>query len=129
VNIVHEDLTQEDEVLVYGDFWIYNYNTDGDTFKCVSGGSYPGCMHVSKADNTVTAFDVVADGGNWEESAKEIFGDSYEEFMAAHSDSDANDELRKIIVSDYVNLNGLDIKFYQDEGWDPVELYHAPGEE
>ena len=129
VNIVHEDMTGEDEVLVYGDFWIYNYKTDGDTLKCVSGGSYPGCMHVSKTDYTVTAFDVVADGGAWEESAKEIFGESYEDFAAAHSNSDANDELRKITVSDYVNLNGLDIKYYQDEGWDPVELYHAPGEE
>ncbi len=129
VNVVHEDMTGEDEVLVYGDFWIYNYKTDGDTFKCVSGGNYPGCMHVSKTDYTVTAFDVVADGGAWEESAKEIFGENYEDFAAAHSNSDANDELRKITVSDYVNLNGLDIKYYQDEGWDPVELYHAPGAE
>ena len=32
-------------------------------------------------------------------------------------------ELRKITVSDYVNLNGLDVNYYQDHGWDPVELY------
>ena len=126
VNIIHEDFTPEDEVLVYGDFWIYNYNTEGDTFKNVSGGNYPGCMHVSKADNTVTAFDPVEDGGNFEASAKEIFGEHYDDFMAAYSDDEARNELRKISVSDYVNLNGLDINYYQDEGWDPVELYHAP---
>ena len=126
VNIIHEDFTPEDEVLVYGDFWIYNYNTEGDTLKNVSGGNYPGCMHVSKADNTVTAFDPVEDGGNFEASAKEIFGEHYDDFMAAYSDDEARNELRKISVSDYVNLNGLDINYYQDEGWDPVELYHAP---
>ena len=36
--------------------------------------------------------------------------------------SDARNELRKITVSDFVNLNGLEYKYYQDEGWDPVEL-------
>ena len=125
VNIINEDFTPEDEVLVYGNFWVENYNADGDTLKCVSGGNFPGCMHVSKADNTVTAFDQVADGGEFEESAKEIFGDNYDDFMKVYSDSDARAENRKITVSDFVNLNGLDFKYYQDEGWDPVELYPA----
>ena len=125
VIIVHEDPAPEDEVLVYGDFWIDNYNIEGDTLKCVSGGNYPGCMHVDKATYTVTAFDPVADGGEFESSAKEIFGDSYDDFMKVYSDSEAVAEARKATVSDYVNLNGLDIKYYQDEGWDPVELYPA----
>ena len=125
VIIVHEDFTPEDEVLVYGDFWVENYNVDGDTLKSVSGGNHPGCMHVSKSDYTVTAFDAVADGGDFESSAKEIFGEHYEDFMKVYGDSDARAENRKITVSDYVNLNHLDIKYYQDEGWDPVELYHS----
>ena len=129
VNIVHEDLTQEDEYLVYGDFWIENYNGDDDVLKCVSGGNYPGCMHVSKDDYTVTAFDVVADGGNFDASAKEIFGENYDSFVTEHGDDESNKERRKVTVSDYVNLNNLGFKYYQDEGWDPVELYHAPGEE
>ncbi len=129
VNIVHEDLSQEDEYLVYGDFWIENYNGEGDVLKCASGGSYPGCMHISKDDYSVTAFDVVADGESWDSSAREIFGDSYEDFMKVYGDNDARDELRKITVSDYVNLNGLEFKYYQDEGWDPVELYPAAGAE
>lgn len=129
VIIVHEDLTPEDEVLVYGDFWVENYNVEGDTLKTVSGGNHPGCMHVSKSDYTVTAFDQVEDGGNFESSAKEIFGDAYDDFMKVYGDSEAREENRKITVSDYVNLNSLDIKYYQDEGWDPVELYHAPGAE
>ncbi|MBQ9272628.1 MAG: hypothetical protein IJ227_02770 [Mogibacterium sp.] len=122
VNIIAKDDSAEDEVLVYGDFWVENYNIDGDTLKCVSGGNFPGCMHVSKADNTVTAFDQVADGSNFEPSAKEIFGDNYDAFMKVYSDSDARTELRSKTVSDYVKQNGLDVNYYQDEGWDPVEI-------
>lgn len=123
VQIFHVDYTPEDEVVVFGDFWVENYNVNGDVLECVSGGNHPGVMHVSKADYTVTAFDQVADGGAFEESAKELFGEHYDEFMAVYSDSDARDENRKITVSDYVNLNGLDVNYYQDPGWDPVELY------
>ena len=123
VEIFHVDYTPEDEVLVFGDFWVENYNAEGDTLKCVSGGNHPGVMHVSKTDYTVTAFDEVADGGDFESSAKALFGEHYDDFMAVYSDSDTRAENRKITVSDYVNLNGLDYKYYQDEGWDPVELY------
>ena len=128
VAVVYEDSTPEDEILVYGDFWVDNYNLEGDVLKTASGGNYPGCMHVSKADYTVTAFDVVQDGENWDPSAKEIFGDHYDDFMKIHNDTDARNELRKVTVTDYVFLNALDAKYYQDEGWDPVELYPQPEE-
>ena len=123
VQIFHVDYTPEDEVVVFGDFWVENYNVNGDVLECVSGGNHPGVMHVSKADYTVTAFDQVADGADFDSSAKELFGEHYDEFMTVYSDSDARNENRKITVSDYVNLNGLDVNYYQDSGWDPVELY------
>lgn len=123
VSIIKTDTSSESETLVYGNFWIENYNIDADTLKCVSGGNYPGCMHVDNTTYKVTAFDAVGDGSEFEPTAKEIFGDSYDEFMKAYSDSDARTELRKATVANYVKANGLDdIKYYQDEGWDPVEL-------
>ena len=123
VNIVHIDFTPKDEILVYGDFWIENYNVEGDTLKCVSGGHYPGMMQVSK-DYVVTDFKQAADGEDFDSSAKEIFGDHYDDFMKIYSDSDLRNELRKVTVTDYVNLNGLSVTKFQDEGWDPVKIYH-----
>ena len=123
VNIVHIDFTPKDEILVYGDFWIENYNVEGDTLKCASGGHYPGMMQVSK-DYVVTDFKQAADGEDFDSSAKEIFGDHYDDFMKIYSDSDLRNELRKVTVTDYVNLNGLSVTKFQDEGWDPVEIYH-----
>ncbi len=125
VTIVAEDLTNENDVVVYGDFWIDNYNIEGDTLKSVSGGHYPGVMHMEKDGDgyVVSQMDLVADGGDFDQSAKELFGDYYDDFMNVYSDSDARDELRKITVTDYVHYNGLSVTQFQDEGWDPVELY------
>ena len=122
VSIVHVDYAPEDEILVYGDFWIDNYNIKGDTLRDISGGNYPGVIHLSK-DYVVTAFDQVADGGDFDASAKELFGDYYDDFIAVYNDSDARAELRRATVTDYVNFNGLDVKQYKDKGWPAVELY------
>ena len=124
VQIVSVDDSDPDEVTVSGDFWIDNYNIEGDTLACVSGGNYPGVMHLAKDGDgyTVTSFDVVADGSDFEASAKELFGDSYDDFMAVYSDDEARAELRKATVSDYVSMNGLEVTQYQDYGWDPGEL-------
>ena len=54
--------------------------------------------------------------------AEEV-GEHYNAFMKAYSDEEARKELRTIIVSDYVNLNGLAVTQYQDYGWEPVKLY------
>ena len=122
VSIVYVDYTPEDEIVVYGDFWVDNYMIEGDTLKCVSGGNFPGVIHMTK-DYVVTSLDPVADGGDFDSSARELFGEHYDDFMKVYSDDDARDELRKATVSDYVSFNGLDVTQYQDEGWDPVELY------
>ena len=109
---------------VYGDFWINNYKVEGDTLKTVSGGNHPGVMHVAKDGDSyvVTSFDQVADGGEFESSAKEIFGDDYDAFMKIYSDSDAIDKERAAVLAAYVKANDLAVTKYQDEGWDPVDL-------
>ncbi len=125
VNIVNVDYTNDEEVAVSGDFWVDNYKVDGDTLKCVSGGNFPGVMHLVRDGDgyKVTSFDQVEDGEGFDESAKKLFGEHYDDFMKVYSDDTARAENRKITVSDYVNMNGLDVTKYQDEGWDPVELY------
>ena len=124
MQIVNVDDSDPNNVVVYGDFWINNYNIDGDTLSCVSGGDYPGVMHVSKDGDayTVSSFDMVADGSGFEASAKELFGDNYDAFMKVYSDDVTRAEQRTATVSDYVSLNGLEVTQYQDYGWDPVQI-------
>ena len=110
---------------VWGCFEVYNYKIEGETLSCVSGGSFPGKMHVAKTANgsVVDDFAVVEDGANYDSSAKEIFGDRYESFVQESSDENARNAARKQILANYVKANGLKVTQYQDYGWGPVKLF------
>ena len=68
-------------------------------------------------------FTVVEDGANYDPSAKEIFGDRYEEFVSVNSDDEGRNSARKDTLAYYVKSNGLSVIQYQDYGWDPVKLF------
>ena len=53
----------------------------------------------------------------------EILGDHYDEFMKVYKNSDGLDDFRKSTILKYVKSNGLKVTKFQDENWDPVELY------
>ena len=124
VTIIDTDASDENDIRVWGDFSVNNYNVDGDTLKCVSGGNFPGCIHIAKdADGyKVTGMDQVKDGGEFESSAKEIFGDRYDEFMKVNSDNDSREAIRAQIASVYTKAHDIPVTKYQDGGWDPVDL-------
>lgn len=122
-NIVAVDERNADDILVWGDFWIFNYNQVEDTLKCIAGGSHPGLMHISQTSSgndvvyQVTAFDQVEDGANLLQSAKKIFGDKFDAFQTINSDEQKREKLRSEVLASYVKRNGLSATFYQDYGW------------
>ena len=122
--IVYVDEEDKDDIKVYGNFWIFNYELNGDILENTSGGSYPGCIHMKSTDEgyEVTSMEVVEDGSNYTESAKEIFGEYYDAFVEATSDSEQTESIRAQIIANYVAANNLSITAYQDYGWDPVAL-------
>ncbi len=112
------------DILVWGDFWVFNYNQVGDTLKCVSGGSHPGLMHIRLTEKgyEVTAFDQVEDGSSYLPTAKKIFGDKYDAFQAINSDEKGREKLRAEGLAEYVRKHGLTTTMYQDYGWPAKEL-------
>ncbi|SDB22213.1 hypothetical protein SAMN02910298_01068 [Pseudobutyrivibrio sp. YE44] len=124
VHEVYLDDSDKSDIKFYGDFWVYNYNLEGDTLMTQSGGNHPGVMHLKSTDAEyeVTGFDAVADGNDFEPTAKEYFGKHYDDFMKVYSDSDTREKVRAQIIANYVAANNLSITKYQDYGWDPVEL-------
>lgn len=124
VYVVSMDESNPDDILVWGDFWVFNYELSGDTLKTVSGGSHPGLMHVKKTESgfEVTSFDAVADGADNLPTAKKIFGDKFEAFSALNSDQERREEKRKQITADYVKKHNLSAKVLQDFGWPAMEL-------
>lgn len=122
--IVAEDDSNKDDMLLYGNFEVYNYTLSGDTLMTVSGGSHPGCIHYKMGDNgyEITGFDQVADGSDYDSTAKEIFGDKYDAFIKASSDNKAREEVRAQIISNYAAANNLSITGFQDYGWEKIAL-------
>ena len=123
-SIVGVDESNADDILVWGDFWVLNYNQVGDTLKCVSGGNHPGLIHVRQTENgfEVTAFDQVEDGSNNLPSAKKIFGEKYDAFHAINSDEQMREKLRAEVLAEYVKTHNLSVTMYQDYGWSAKKL-------
>lgn len=122
--VVSTDDGNKDDVLVWGDFWVFNYDIAGDTLKTVSGGSHPGLMHLKKTENgfEVTGFDSVEDGAGNMESAKKIFGDNFDAFWEINSNAEKREDMRLHFIADYVKEHNLPVKLLQDFGWPAVEL-------
>ena len=122
--VVATDESDAQDIKVWGDFWVFNYNTAGDTLKTASGGSHPGLMHLKKGDKgyEVTGFDQVGDGSQFEPTAKKIFGDKYDAFMKMHSNDKDREQNRAQGIAKYVKAHDLKVTMYQDYGWPAVKL-------
>ena len=123
-SIVAVNESNANSILVWGDFWVFNYNLAGDTLKTVSGGSHPGLIYICKTEKgyEVTRFDQVVDGAGNLESAKKIFGDKYDTFHAINSDEKKREQTRAEFLSDYVKKQNIKASMYQDEGWPAKKL-------
>ena len=125
IQVVELDDSNPDSVLVWGDYWVFNYNVVGDTLKMVSGGAHPGMMtiqHFEGTGYTVTGFDQVGDGSDYMPSAKRIFGDKFDTFQAINSNDKQREEVRSAQIADYVKTHELPVKYYQDYGWPAIEI-------
>ena len=112
------------DIRIWGDFWVYNYKQEGDTLKCVSGGSHPGLMHVCQIGENfyVSDFEQVEDGSRFLPSAKLIFGEYFEAFQIHHSDGDEHETLRHDVLRAFVRDHKLSATKYQDYGGPAKDL-------
>lgn len=117
-------MVREKDSCVWGDFWVFWYNIAGDTLKTVSGGSHPGKMTLTYANNQpqVIDFERVEDGSRFMPTAKRIFGDYLDIFMNMHSNESVREAVRREQLSEYVQQNNLSVHYYQDYGWEAKEL-------
>ena len=121
--IVSTEEKEDGNTLVWGDFWVFNYNLAGDTLKTVSGGNHSGLMTLHKEGNgyRVTSFEQTEDGAGNEASAKRIFGNHYDVYQNMHSNEDIREAVRKEQLKYWNDSNGK-ARYYQDFGWPAVEL-------
>ena len=123
-SIVGVDERNSEDILDWGDFWVFNYNQVGDTLKCVSGGSHPGLMHIRQKEKgfEVISFEQVEDGSRYMPTAKKIFGDKFDAFQAISSDEQKREKLRADVLATFVKEHNLSATMYQDYGWPAKKL-------
>ena len=122
--VVAVDESNGEDIKVWGEFWVMNFNQVGDTLKMISGGSHAGLMHIRQTEKgfEVSGFDQVADGSLFVKTAKQIFGDKYDAFMAAYSDHEKRNRHHEDLLSEYVRKHHLIATMYQDNGQDAKPL-------
>ena len=123
-SIVRVDERDTEDIKVWGDFWVFNYNLVGDTLECVSGGSHPGLLHIRQTEKgfEVTAFDQVEDGSRYLPTAKKIFGDKFNSFKIINSDEMNRERLRAEGLATYVKNNNIAATKYKDYGWPEKQI-------
>jgi hypothetical protein len=122
--VISTDEGNPNDILIWGDFWVFNYEISGDTLKTVSGGNHPGLMHVKKTETgyEVTSFDAVADGADNLPSAKKIFGDKFDIYQEFSGAAEKREMERLRFTADYVKKHNMSATMLQDYGWPAVAL-------
>ena len=109
-------MVHETDSCVWGDFWVFWYNISGDTLKTVSGGNHAGRMTISEAGDSlyVAGFGQTEDGAGNDASARRIFGSHYDIYQNMHSNESVREAVRREQLSEYVQQNNLNVRYYQD---------------
>ncbi len=123
-DILREDDSDPEDIKIWGHFWLTNYNLEGDTLMMQSCGDYPGLYHLLPLEEGYQVFCVeeIEDGENYSVTAEKIFGVDKDLLEAFYNSGEENQDYRIDAVRMYAEDTGLDIKAYQDFGWDPVPV-------
>ena len=125
MRILGIDDSDPNDVRVYGCYWVYSYYIMDKTLVMTSGGDYSGVMHLAKKEDgtyVVTQQDEIADGESFKESAKQLYGNYYDQFESLESDSLQKEDIWEKAISDYVKEHDLPVTKYMDFGMEEVDI-------
>lgn len=124
VDIVGVDNTDPKDVLVYGSYYLWEFKKEDDTLVAVSGGHYPGVIHMERfgeVENAAySAFSM--DEAFTDSDVEPLFKEHYDAYIKASSDDKKRNAGIAQVVADYVHANNLPVTKYQMFGSDPQEL-------
>ena len=114
VHIIKTDDSDPKEVLVYGDYYLFDFEKQEDTLVAVSGSHCPGIVHLKKFSEDA-AMDYAGqsmDEAFTDEDAEKILGEYYNEYIAVTSDKEQFEKEYAQLIADYVKYNSLEVTKY-----------------
>lgn len=120
------DESNDQDIRIWANLWIFNYKLNGDNLECINGGANPCLLHVKRSSESPKGYEIfsvdeVTDGAGYQEDIRRIC-ENDEERMNILNSHEQMEEQRKQLLEMYVTNYGLPIKSYQDYGWDKVVL-------
>ena len=116
VQIVEIDETDGSDVLLYGDYYVWEFAKEEDTLVVVSGGHCPGIIHLERFGDAGEGATYSPKGSMDEaftdEDAKTIFGEYYDHYQTLSSNDQMVESGMSQVIADYVAANELDITKY-----------------
>ena len=116
VQIVDIDETNGDDVLLYGDYYVWEFAREDDTLVVASGGHCPGIIHLERFGDAGEGASYspkgTMDEAFTDEDAKTVFGDYYDHYLTLSSDDQLVESGMSQVIADYVAANELDITKY-----------------
>ena len=124
VKIVDIDETDPKDVLLYGDYYIWEFKKEDDTLVAVSGGHCPGIIHLESSGDIGASYSPTGkmDEAFTDDDAKTLFGKYYDSYQLISSDDELREPQIAQVISDYVSANSLDVTKYKIGGEAAKEL-------
>lgn len=123
--IILDEIREDGEYLVFGNFWTYSYLLNGNILETSSGGEMPACFHLKETDDgyEIVSVDRTGDGADYDKGIREFAKGHPLVYMKFQSSDLKKDDARLEFIQMYVMDNHLNIQYYKDYGWDPVSIF------
>jgi hypothetical protein len=126
--VIFKEVKSKGEYLVFGNFWSDSYKLTGNILESTGGGEMPACFHLIKSGEgyQVVSVEQAGDGTNYSKDIKNFtkgYWGLYRKYMDYEAIQEARDKAQKEYLQMYVRDNQLDIKYFKEFGWDPVEIF------
>ncbi len=127
------DVNEEssEDIMVWGDFWLYAYRLEGDTLISVTGESVSGCMHLQEKDGAYQCreIDIPEVGRTREKTEQDIFETCYQNLLDWRNNYEEQEKNRAQLIADYAAAFGISAEKYSDQGWKSAELPEPSSDE
>ncbi len=110
-----------DTTYVWGDFWLYWYETYGDTLRSTASSGIIGMMTLIREDDSLSVIHLTEpDDRNENRRASNIFWRYYDIFENTHDNKGLHEPIRREQLREYVRKDKLNVLYYQDQGHDAI---------
>lgn len=126
--VIYGIIEEEGITKVFGNFHINNFYRNGNILENQSGGEMPACFDLkqSQGQYKVIRVEQTGDGAYYEQGIRDFCEGHMDIYQKFFDDPQANqtqrDQVTQAMVLQYVKDHQLDIQYYHDFGWDPVDL-------